>query len=78
MNSRGLRLQERGSSKLAKNLLCCLYWVCATGNSFPDQSEQSKFFVVKILSNNKLTHPKCVSLAYLNINFIRNKFSFNR
>ena len=41
LNSRGLHLQERGSNKLAKNFLDYFYWVCATGNGFPDQSEQS-------------------------------------
>ena len=75
MNSRGLRLQERGSSKLAKNLLCYLYWVCATGNSFPDQSEQSKVWIIKELRNDKLSHPKCFPLGYLNINSAWNKFS---
>ena len=75
LNSRGLHLQKRGSSKLAKNSLDCFYWACATGNGFPDQSEQSKFCIVKELRNNKLSHPKCVSLAHLNMNSIRNKFS---
>ena len=75
LNSTGLHLQERGSSKLAEKVLNYFYWVCATGNGFPDQSEQSKSCIVKELINNKLSHPKCVSLAYLNINSIRNKFS---
>ena len=75
LNSTGLHLQERGSSKLAEKVLNYFYWVCATGNGFPDQSEQSKSYIVKELINNKLSHPKCVSLAYLNINSIRNKFS---
>ena len=43
--------------------------------SFPDWYEQSKFCIVKELRNNNLSHSKCVSLAYLNINFIGNKFS---
>ena len=51
------------------------YWVCATGNSFPDQSEQSKICIIKELRNNNVSHPKCFSLGYLNINSIRNKFS---
>ena len=75
LNSRGWHLQERGSSKLAKKVWDYFYWVCATGNGFPDQSEQSKFCIVKELRNNKLSHPKCVSLAHLNMNSIRNKFS---
>ena len=70
LNSRGLHLQERGSSKLAKNLLDC-----ATDNGFADRSEQSKFYIAKELRNNKLSHPKCVSVTYLNINSVRNKFS---
>ena len=59
-------------------------WVCATGNCFPDKSEQSKICIVKELKNNKwrhpksvslgylnkLSHPKCVSLGYLNINYV--------
>ena len=75
LNSRGLHLQERSSSKLVKNLLVYFYWVCATGNGFLDQFEQSKFCIVQELRNNKLSQPKCVSLAYLNINSMRNKFS---
>ena len=51
------------------------YFSCATGNGFPDRSEQSKFCIVKELRNNKLSHPKCASLAYVNINSIQNKFS---
>ena len=70
-----MHLQERGSSKLAKNFLDYFYWSCATGNGFPDGSEQSKFYIVKELRNNQLSHPKCVPLAYLNINSIRNKLS---
>ena len=34
LNSRGLHLHFLD------------YWVCATGNGFPDQSEQSKFCIV--------------------------------
>ena len=49
------------------------YCVYATGNSFPDQCEQSKICIIKELKNNKLSHPKCVSLGYLNINSIRTK-----
>ena len=75
MNSRGFHFQERGSSKLAKNFLNYFCWICATGNSFPDQSEQNKICIIKELRNNNLSHPKCVSLEYLNINSIRNKFS---
>ena len=75
LNSRGLHLQEHGSSKLAKKFLNYVYWVCATGDGFPDQSEQSKFCIAKQLRNNKLIHPKDVSLAYLNINSMLNKFS---
>ena len=75
LNSRGLHLQERGSSELAKDFLDYFYWVCATGNGFTVQYEQSKFCIVKELRNNKLSHPKCVSLVYLNINSIRNTFS---
>ena len=75
LNSRGLHLPERGSSKLAKNLLDYFYCVCATGNGFPDQSEQSKFCIVNELRNNKFSRLKYVSLTYLNINSIRNKFS---
>ena len=36
LNSRGLHLQ----------FLDYFYWVCATGNGVPDQSEQSKFCIV--------------------------------
>ena len=72
---KGLHLQERGSSKIGSNFLDYLYWVCVTGNSFPDQSEQSNFCIIKELRNDKLNHLKCVSLGYLNINSIRNKFS---
>ena len=75
LNSRGLHLQEHGSSKLAKKFLNYVYWVCATGDGFPDQSEQSKFCIAKQLRNNKLIHPKGVSLAYLNINSMQNNFS---
>ena len=75
LNSRGLHLQEHGSNKLAKKFLDYGYWVCATGDGFPDQSEQSKFCTAKQLRNNKLIHPKGVSLAYLNINSMQNKFS---
>ena len=74
LNSRGLHLQERGSSELAKYFLDYFYWVCATGNCFTDHYEQSKFCIVKELRNNKLSHPKYVSLLYLNINSIRNTF----
>ena len=56
LNSRGLHLQKRGGSKLAKNVLDCFYWACATGNGFPDQSEQRKFCIVNELRNNKLSH----------------------
>ena len=49
MNSRGLHLQERVSSKLAKKFLGYFYWVCATDNSFPDHSEQSKICIIKEL-----------------------------
>ena len=62
-------------SKLAKNFLDHLYWVYAIGNSFPDQFEQSKICIIKKPRNDKLSHFKCVSLWYLNINSIRNKFS---
>ena len=47
LNFRGLHLQERGSSKLAKNFLDYFYWGCAAGNGFPDRSEQSKLFIAK-------------------------------
>ena len=49
--------------------------MCAIGNSFPVQSEESKISIIKELRNNKSSHPKCVSLGYLNINSTRNKFS---
>ena len=51
------------------------YWICATGNSFHDQSEKSKFRFIRDLSDNKLSHPMCVSFGYLNINSIKNRFS---
>ena len=51
LNSRGLNLQERGRSKLAKKFLDYFYWVCATGNSFLDQSERSKICIIKELTN---------------------------
>ena len=42
---------------------------------FLNQSEQSKICIIKELRNNKLSHRKCVSLEYLDINSIWNKFS---
>ena len=50
-----MHLREGGSSKLAKTFLDYFYWSCATGNGFPDRSEQSKFCIVKELRNNKLS-----------------------
>ena len=36
--------------------------------------EKSDTGIIKKLKENKLSHPKCVSLGYLNINSVRNKF----
>ena len=71
LDSRGLHLvDDRGSGKSAKTFLDYLHLVCATGNSFPDRSEQCKVCIIKELRNNKFSHRKCVSLGYLNINSI--------
>ena len=48
LSSAGSHLQERGGSKLAKKFLDYFYWVCATGNSFP---EQSNICIIKELRN---------------------------
>ena len=71
LNSRGLHLQNRGSSKLAKNILDYFYWVCATGNSFADQSEQNKICIIKEPRKNKLSHPECVSLGLSQYKFYK-------
>ena len=75
LNSKGLHLHERGSSKLAKNLLDFIYWICKPGSSVSCHSEVSgNCCVYKALRHFKTNHPQCVSLGYLNINSVRNKF----
>ena len=75
LNSKGLHLNERGSSKLAKNLLDFMYWICKPGSNVFCQSEVSgNCCVNKALRNFKTNHPQCISLGYLNINSVRNKF----
>ena len=44
------------------------------GSRFPDEFEKSDTGIIKKPKENKLSHPKCVSLGYLNINSVRNKF----
>ena len=74
LNSREFHFQERGSSKLGYKFLDYFYSVCATGNSFLDQSEQRSIYIIEEQRHDKLSHPKCVSLGYVNINYIQNKF----
>ena len=74
LNARGLHLHERGSSKLAKKFLDYLYRIYETGSRFPDEFEKNDTGIIKKLKENKLSHPKCVSLGYPNINSVRNKF----
>ena len=71
----GLHLYERGSSKLAKNLLDFIYSICKPDSSVSCQSKvSSNCCVNKALNHFKTNHPQCVSLGYLNINSVRNKF----
>ena len=49
--------------------------MCVIGSSIPIEIKQNNVTVVKTLREYKNSHPKCVSLGYLNINSIRNKFS---
>ena len=74
MNSIGLHLHERGSSKLARNLLDFIYWICKPSSSVSYKLEVSDNCVNEALGHFKTKHPQCVSLGYLNINSVRNKF----
>ena len=76
MNSKGLHLHKRGSRKLAKDLLDFIYWICKPGSSVSSQSQLSgNCCVNKAIRYFKTNHPRwCVSLGYLNINYVRNKF----
>ena len=67
LNSKGLHLHERGSSKLAKNLLDFICWICKLGSSVSYESEVSDNCNNKTLRHFKTNHPQCVSLGYLNI-----------
>ena len=67
LNSKGLHLHERGSSKLAKNLLDFICWICKLGSSVSYESEVSDNCDNKTLRHFKTNHPQCVSLGYLNI-----------
>ena len=48
------------------------------GSSIPNVIRQNNATMIKTLREIKKSHPKCVSLGYLNINSIRNKFSDRR
>ena len=74
LNSERLNLLDCGSSKLAKNLLDFIYWICKPGSSVFYEPKLSDNCVNKALRHFKTNHPKCVSLGYLNINSVRNKF----
>ena len=74
LNSKGLHLHEFGSSKLAKNLLDFMYWICKSGSSVSYEPEVCDNCVIKALRHFKANHPQCVSLRYLNINSARNNF----
>ena len=74
LNSKALHLYERGSSELAKNLLNFIYWICKPGSSVSCESEVSDNCVNNALRHFKRNYPQCVSLGYLNINSVRNKF----
>ena len=73
LNTKELHLHERGSSKLAKNLLNFIL-ICKPGSSVSYEPEVSDDCVNKAVRHFKTNHPQCVSLGYLNINFVRNKF----
>ena len=75
LNSKGLHLNERSSNKFAKKLLDFIYGICKPGSSISCQSEVSgNCCVNKALRHFKSNHPQYVSLGYLNINSVRNKF----
>ena len=74
LNPKGLHLHERGSSKLAKNLLDFIYCIYKPGTSVSYEPEVSHNSVNKALKYFKTNHPQCVSLGYLNINSVMNKF----
>ena len=70
-----LHLKDRESSRLEKNLLEYNYWISVKGNSIPNKIKQNSVSLIEALQVNNISHPKCVSLGYLNINSIRNKIS---
>ena len=75
LNLKGLHLHERGSSKLAKNLLDVIYWICEPDSIVSSRSDVSgNCCVNKALRHFKRDHPQCVLLGYLNINSVRNWF----
>ena len=45
------------------------------GSCIPNDIRQNNASMSKTLRENKKSHPKCVSIGYLNINSKRNKFS---
>ena len=73
-NSEGLHLYEYGSSKLAKSLLDFIYWICKQGSSVSYEPKVCDNCVNNAAMLLKTNHPQCVSLEYLNINFVWNKF----
>ena len=50
--------------------------MCAKGSGISNKIRQNNATIVKKLLENKKRHPKCVSLGYLNINSIKNKYKF--
>ena len=72
LNSKGLH--PRGSSKLAKNLLDFKYLCCGTGSSVPPESGMNDNRINKTLSDMRAYYSQCVSLRYIDVNAIRNKF----
>ena len=58
LNLRELHLQERGSSKLAKNFLDDMHGVCATDNSFLTNLNKVRFALLK--SGSHLPKNNCV------------------
>ena len=55
LNSKGLHLHECGSSKLAKNLLDFVFWICKPGSSVSHESEVSDNCFKKALRHFKRT-----------------------
>ena len=67
-------MHEFGSSKLAKNLLDFMYWICKSDSSVSYEPEVCHNCVIKALRHFKANHPQCYLLGYLNINPAKNKF----